>query len=223
MTTASTKGTIAILGAGKAGTVLARLALAAGYEVLLAGSGPPERISLIVEVVAPGAVPMTAAEAARRAGLVILALPLGRLRTAPASELQDKTVVDAMNYWPHGEGRLEEFEGTARASTEIVRDILGVDRIVKTFSHMGYHELEAWARPAQHTGRNALAIAGDDPAAVAQAAAVVDAMGFDPVPAGPLATSARLEPGSEIFGADLDREGMLAALARAGQTTSAAR
>lgn len=68
-------GPIAVLGARKSGTVLAKPALEGGYDVYIAGSAEPGRISMLIDVIAPGAVPTTAADAARRADLVVLAVP----------------------------------------------------------------------------------------------------------------------------------------------------
>lgn len=219
--TTSTRPTIGILGAGKLGTVLARLFVGAGYRVLIAGSGAKNRIEIIIDVLAPGAVPLTAAEVTERADVVILALPLGKAlprdgaAVLPAAALRGTLVVDATNYWWEVDGHRADLADPAVSTSRLVQEALAGSRVVKAFNHLGYHDLDERPRPSGDPHRVAMAIAGDDAADLAVVADLVDAVGFEPVVIGDLDDGVHLGPGSELFGVTTDASGVRAALDRA--------
>lgn len=196
---------IAVLGAGHVGPVIARVALEAGYQVSIAASGDPEKIELIVQVLAPGAEPRWAAEAVEEADLVVLAIPLHKFTTLDPSLLEGKLVVDTMNYWPPVDGIQEMFEDRRYGSSEIVQRRLVRSTVVKTLNHIGYHELEDERRPRGSPQRRALGVAGDDPRAVDVVAELIERIGYDAVRFDRLSAGRLLEPGGPVFGASLHR------------------
>lgn len=201
--------TIAILGAGKLGVVLAQLALRAGYTVYIAGSGHASKIELSIKVLTPGAIATSSEDAIAHADIVILALPISKYLSVPAEELQGKLVIDAMNYWWEVDGKDSEFNEPATSSSEIVQEYLTGARVVKALSHMGYHHLLDESKPMHTLSRKAIAIAGDDDADNELVADLVNDLGFDPVIIGPLARGKILEPGHELFGANVDMKELL--------------
>jgi predicted dinucleotide-binding enzyme len=194
---------LAVLGAGHVGPVIARLAIRAGYPVAIATSGDPEDIALITELVIPGAQPRWAADAVADADVVVLAIPLHRFLEVDPGLLHGKLVVDAMNYWPTSDGVLKAFEDGG--SSEIVARRLAGSAVVKALNHIGYHELEDRARPATAPDRRAAGVAGDDPAAAATIAGLIDRIGYDPVRLESLRAGRVLQPGGPVFGAVLPR------------------
>lgn len=203
--------TLGILGAGKVGTGVARQALKAGYRVLIAASGDPRDISLIVSVMAPGAVAVSAEDVMAQADLVVLSVPLHKFRTLDPAGLAGKHVLDTMNYWRDTNGDMPELED-APSSSEMVHAHIPDARLAKSLNHIGYHELELDARDAGAPDRRALAVAADDDETRALALAFVGHLGFDAVDAGSLARGAALEPGTPIFTGSYDVAGLQAEL-----------
>ena len=192
---------IAILGAGKVGTALARVAVEAGYQVDIAGSGAPDRIRLIVDVLARGARAVSAADAVVDADLVVLALPLHRFRHLDSGLLDGHVVLDIMNYWTPIDGEISEFDDAPEGTSVLVQSAVPGARVVKTLNHIGYHELEEQRRPAGAPDRIAIGAVGDDRTAVAQVLAFLERIGFDAIDGGELANGVAFQPGSPLFGA----------------------
>jgi predicted dinucleotide-binding enzyme len=191
---------IAILGAGRVGTSIARVAIEAGLGVAIAASGSPADIALIIDVLVPGATAATARDAVATSEVVVLAVPLHKFSTVDPELLAGKIVIDVMNYWEPVDGYQSDFDETDLASSEVVQRELPLSRVVKTLNHIGYHELEQDRRPAGAPDRRALGVAGNDPAAVELVMSVIERFGFDPVNVGTLAQSAVLAPGGAAFG-----------------------
>jgi 8-hydroxy-5-deazaflavin:NADPH oxidoreductase len=129
---------------------------------------------------------------------VVLAIPLRRFGALEPGLLDGRLVVDAMNYWPASDGMLEQFEHGG--SSEIVARGLAGSTVVKALNHIGYHDLEDWARPKGAPDRMAAGVAGDDPGAVTAVADLIDRIGYDPVRLKSLHAGRLLQPGTPVFG-----------------------
>jgi predicted dinucleotide-binding enzyme len=197
---------VGIIGAGKLGLALARAAVAAGYRVTVAGSGAPDKISLTLDVLAPGATAATVGEVAASADLVLLAIPAHRFRELPGDLLHGTIVVDAMNYWPDTDGEDPELAAAPEGSSVIVHQHFPGARLVKSLNQLGYHELDEYPRQAGSPDRIAIAAVGDDRLAARAVMHLIDRLGFDAVDGGPLAAGKLLEPDgspyAETFSAD---------------------
>jgi predicted dinucleotide-binding enzyme len=196
---------IAVLGAGHSGPVIARAAVEAGYHVSIAASGDPQRIALITRVLAPGAEARWAADAVADADVVVLAIPIHKFAAFDPALVAGKIVVDVMNYWPPVDGVQAMFEDRTRGSSEIVQEQLAESTVVKTFNHLGYHQLDEDRRPEGSPERRALGVAGDDPDAVNLVADIIERIGFDSVRLDRLRAGRLFEAGGPVFGASLRR------------------
>jgi 8-hydroxy-5-deazaflavin:NADPH oxidoreductase len=204
---------IGIIGSGHMGRTLAAHFVRAGHEVVLSNSRDPATLEGLVGELGDRASAATPAEAARTGEVVVVAIPFGRFRELPATELQGKTVVDSGNYYPQRDGHFEELDDEEATSSELLQRFLGA-RIVKAFNAMYSEHLRDLAKPAGDPERIGIPISGDDEESKRVVAGLVDDIGFDAVDAGPLANGGRKhQPGARAYAADLPTEELRALLA----------
>ena len=191
--------TLGIIGSGMIGGALARLAVAAGLDVVLSNSRGPETLTDLVGELGAHARAATPAEAARAGDLVVAAVPLKAYDRLPAADLAGRTVIDAMVFHPQRDGRIAELDAGELTSSALVQRHLTDSRVVKTFATIDFHHLVTLARPAGAADRSALPVAGDEGAAKGEVTALLDLLGYDAVDTGTLADSWRLAPGTPAY------------------------
>ncbi|MCF2527856.1 NADPH-dependent F420 reductase [Yinghuangia soli] len=191
--------TLGFIGSGMIGLAVARLAVAAGLDVVLSNSRGPETLAGLVAELGPRARAATPAKAARTSDLVVAAIPLHAFDRLPARELAGKTVLDTANYYPERDGGIAALDAGELTSTALVQRHLADAHVVKAFNTITPHQIVSLARPSGAPDRSALPVAGDDPKATAEAAELLDVLGFDAVRVGNLGESWRTEPDTPAY------------------------
>jgi predicted dinucleotide-binding enzyme len=185
--------TLGIIGAGHIGSQVARVAVANGYDVVIANSRGPETLADLVAELGSRAKAATAAEAADAGEVVVVTVPLGRIGELPAEPLAGKIVLDTNNYYFERDGHIEALDKGETTTSELLQQQLPTSRIAKAFNHIFAADITTDGTPAGTPDRRALATAGDDAEAVAFVTRFYDEIGFDTVNVGPLSESWRVE------------------------------
>lgn len=206
---------IGIIGAGHIGGTLTRRFRQLGHDVVVANSRGPETLrDLAAET---GAKPVALTDAVRDRDLVVVTIPEKSVPDLPDglfdSARSDTIVVDTGNYYPQRDGRIEAIEDGMPESSWVSEQI--GRPVIKAFNNIRAADLMNGGRPAGDPKRIALPVAGDDPAAKRVVMQLIEALGFDPVDAGPLDESWKQQPGTPVYATNLNREGVVRALAEA--------
>ncbi|MGA5304093.1 NADPH-dependent F420 reductase [Nucisporomicrobium flavum] len=191
--------TIGLIGSGNIGSTVARLAVAAGHDVVLSNSRGPESLQDLVSELGSKARAATAAEAAASGDVVVVTVPLRAYREVPVAPLAGKVVIDTNNYYPERDGVFAELEDGSSTTGELLQGHLPEARVVKGFNNIWFGHLQSLARPAGTADRSALPIAGDDAAAKKAVSDLLDSLGFDTVDVGPLAENWRTQRDTPVY------------------------
>ena len=191
--------TVGFIGTGNIGSALARLAVAAGLNVVLSNADGPESLTELVAELGERARPATVVEAAQAGDVVVATIPLSAHDQLPAAALAGKVVIDTMNYYPQRDGQIAVLDSNELTSSELVQRHLADSRVVKACNTIDFRRLFTLARPSGAEDRSGMAIAGNDPEAKAVVARLLDRIGYDAVDVGGLADSWRFEADHPVY------------------------
>src|SRR5882757_3362577 len=180
---------IGIIGSGAIGTALARRLAGAGIAATISNSRGPDSLKDLVRELGPAIKAGTREEAAR-ADIVLVAVNWTKLPAALAGlpEWSGRILIDANN--PIEAPLFKPVDLKGRVSSEVVADLVPGARVVKAFNHLRAEVLAA--DPRSGGGRRVLFYSGNDSAAKAEVAALIERIGFAGIDLGSLAIGGRL-------------------------------
>jgi predicted dinucleotide-binding enzyme len=175
---------VGIIGAGRLGQAMARVAARAGRSVVIANSRGPESLTAVISALGEGVSAGTVDEAAS-AGIVVIAVPWDRVReAAQGGSWNGQVVIDATNDWA-----ADDLQG--RTSSELVADVVAGARLVKAANTLGAEVLGS--DPHEAGGQRVIFISGDDADAKANVVALFQDAGFAAIDLGDLATGGAMQ------------------------------
>jgi predicted dinucleotide-binding enzyme len=192
--------TIGFIGSGNIGGTLARLAVEAGYQVVLSNSRGPGTLADTVVELGPRASAATSGEVAAAGDIVVISVPVKAFPSLPAGLLAGKPVIDTCNYGPERDGPIPDLDRKALTSSELLQRYLPDAMVVKAFNNIFWKHLFSLGRPAGAADRSYLPIAGDSGPAKAAVTAFVESLGYGVTDAGSLADGWRQSTGTPVWG-----------------------
>src|SRR5690606_32768282 len=104
----------------------------------------------------------TVEDAIRKADLVLIAIPLGRIDELPVEPCEDQVVMDATNYYPERDGRIEALDRNESTTSELLQARLPYSHVVKAFNNIAAADIPKDGLPEGDQNRRALPIAGNE-------------------------------------------------------------
>ncbi|MFL6950305.1 MAG: NADPH-dependent F420 reductase [Xanthobacteraceae bacterium] len=181
--------TIGIIGSGAIGAAFARTLARAGIAATISNSRGPDSLKDLVSELGPLIKAGTREEAAR-ADIVFVAVNWSKLPAALGGlpDWSGRIVIDANN--PIEAPLFKPVDLNGRVSSEVVADLVPGARVVKAFNHLRADILAG--DPQADGGRRVLFYSGNDIAAKADVAALIDRIGFVGIDLGSIAVGGRL-------------------------------
>lgn len=181
----STAETIAIIGTGRVASALGPRFAATGNTIIYGSRTPSsDRVKELVTRTGHDATATTQAQAASKAGIIILAFrwSVAEEVIKGLGDLSGKILIDPINPYKSTDDGLAGLAVKTSAG-EIIQGWVPKAHVVKAFNALAAGTM---ADPASAGGPVTIPLVGDDAAAKAKVAQLVEAIGFQTIDLGPI-------------------------------------